>query len=759
VGYSPAVAQARQPPVRQAAGDVRAVVGHALADRGQRLHPDVRDAMERRLGHDLSRVRVHDDRRAAEAAQLVGARAFTVGWDLLFAPSQYEPHSAAGHHLLAHELAHAVQQRDASGGIVLDPRRPDLDGEAERIAAAHGGTRVAGRLGTRAVQRQASGEAYDLSLTYPPNQAERHRALTPAAALAVLTGFANRIDIHIAGAYEGHRYLHQIHQDQWIVAGISDILGGRSIPSLEIWSWPRMLLRSARASIARGAIPEAARELQLAAQVTRAAERRVYEYREGTIAGAERAVFGLEVVQVASTAIVTAGTGGTAGVLLGAGLAGTQRLAGEATAVHLGLKQEIDWAGIAFDTIAAAVTGHLAGRLGSAVATRLAVKIGSRVAAGAVTAVIVGRASGIVHAAVRELFDALRGRTALTWEQFIDRLADQLTLRAAFLDLAGYAAAAATPQRPQPAIPPPGPPAPRPRPRLTPLQGGGAARGRPVGSAAAPVSGTRAMRGRAMSAAPALEPSPALEPAPAPETAPALREVPMPAAEVPRAATPSAPSGATSPSSAVATAAAAGPAAATSTPSIQVPLELPPEKKMHAPLYQDLIRARALEHTPGLPRHTAQADNWDRELRPGGDMQMDLRSWVGMERIGIPDARKLRPNWSRRTERVNMQVDHRVEWQLLGAANRTWGDSMPNYELLDEQSNENSGRTLKNNIIKTRRDLAAKTGNPAWNTQRIVFTQLVVPPGPGIGERWLPEEIRDGAHYRAYLRFERRRLR
>jgi len=66
--------------------------------------------MEPRFGHDFSKVRVHTDAKAGESAQAIGAAAYTVGNDLVFGAGRYEPASSAGRALLAHELAHVVQQ-------------------------------------------------------------------------------------------------------------------------------------------------------------------------------------------------------------------------------------------------------------------------------------------------------------------------------------------------------------------------------------------------------------------------------------------------------------------------------------------------------------------------------------------------------------------------------------------------------------------------------------------------------------------------
>jgi len=61
------------------------------------------------LGFDFSRIRIHTDARAAASAHAVRARAYTVGSDIVFAEGQYQPTTAAGRHLLAHELVHAAR--------------------------------------------------------------------------------------------------------------------------------------------------------------------------------------------------------------------------------------------------------------------------------------------------------------------------------------------------------------------------------------------------------------------------------------------------------------------------------------------------------------------------------------------------------------------------------------------------------------------------------------------------------------------------
>lgn len=84
---------------------------------GAPLEHGTREFMERRFGHDFSRVRVHTDSTAASSAKLANAEAYTVGANVVFGSGQYAPGSPSGRELLAHELAHVVQQEKPSGGM------------------------------------------------------------------------------------------------------------------------------------------------------------------------------------------------------------------------------------------------------------------------------------------------------------------------------------------------------------------------------------------------------------------------------------------------------------------------------------------------------------------------------------------------------------------------------------------------------------------------------------------------------------------
>lgn len=87
-----------------------ASVDRVLSSSGSPLELSLRQDMEQRFGHDFSQVRVHTDADAERSAKAVNALAYTVGSHVVFGSSQYAPTTKVGRHLLAHELAHVVQQ-------------------------------------------------------------------------------------------------------------------------------------------------------------------------------------------------------------------------------------------------------------------------------------------------------------------------------------------------------------------------------------------------------------------------------------------------------------------------------------------------------------------------------------------------------------------------------------------------------------------------------------------------------------------------
>jgi uncharacterized protein DUF4157 len=121
------------------------IVRQALGVPGRTIEPPTREALESGFGHDFARVRVHTDATAAASARAVRAVAYTVGDDIVFDSGTYAPDSSSGRRLLAHELTHVVQQRNAGSASGQRAKRADAltmgrpgdhaEGEAERVAA------------------------------------------------------------------------------------------------------------------------------------------------------------------------------------------------------------------------------------------------------------------------------------------------------------------------------------------------------------------------------------------------------------------------------------------------------------------------------------------------------------------------------------------------------------------------------------------------------------------------------------------------
>ena len=102
---------------------------------GASLDAGVQSRFADSLG-DLSDVRVHTDDTADRLNTAVSARAFATGTDVYFASGEYSPGSAEGDKLIAHELAHVVQQRGAaaSGPLTVSQPGDAMEREADSVA-------------------------------------------------------------------------------------------------------------------------------------------------------------------------------------------------------------------------------------------------------------------------------------------------------------------------------------------------------------------------------------------------------------------------------------------------------------------------------------------------------------------------------------------------------------------------------------------------------------------------------------------------
>jgi hypothetical protein len=157
----------------------RASASHAPAEfdgvpasTGEQLDPATRQPMEAHFGADLADVRVHTGAAAAKSATSIDALAYTSGRDIYFASGMYAPSSNSGRRLLAHEVAHVVQQssgkepsiatKSSHGAKIGAPDDP-LEGEADHAAEEY--MRKDGSAATEEQRQKLSA-----SQTIPPIQ-------------------------------------------------------------------------------------------------------------------------------------------------------------------------------------------------------------------------------------------------------------------------------------------------------------------------------------------------------------------------------------------------------------------------------------------------------------------------------------------------------------------------------------------------------------------------------------------------------------
>src|SRR5262249_14700889 len=134
---------------------------------------------------DFSDVRVHSDERAAESARSVNALAYTVGSNVVFGQRQFPLHSGAGRQLLAHELAHVVQQTGAM------PSREQLSSEPGNATHEREATETAKAItgGAGCIPLLSSTPAQLMRLT--PQEFQKQLEQTPDEKKAIDALFAD----------------------------------------------------------------------------------------------------------------------------------------------------------------------------------------------------------------------------------------------------------------------------------------------------------------------------------------------------------------------------------------------------------------------------------------------------------------------------------------------------------------------------------------------------------------------------------------
>jgi len=129
----------REPKTGTAGSHAPRIVDDVLASPGRPLDETSRAYFEPAFGHDFSRIRIHDDSRAASSADQVGARAYSAGDHIVLGDAVRSADSLNRRRTLAHELTHTVQQRGArieAGALQLGQFDSPSESEARNTAAA-----------------------------------------------------------------------------------------------------------------------------------------------------------------------------------------------------------------------------------------------------------------------------------------------------------------------------------------------------------------------------------------------------------------------------------------------------------------------------------------------------------------------------------------------------------------------------------------------------------------------------------------------
>jgi hypothetical protein len=158
------------PGAARVAGDS---VGRALHGPGRPMPRPLRQHMEQHFGAPLGATRLHTDERAAQAARVLHARAFALGPHVVFGAGEFAPHTPQGRHLLAHELAHVVQQQGSPGGGVAQATRVARAGAGPGLPISQPGD-ASEREAEQAAQAFSAGQPWRGSFSTPA-QPQVHR--------------------------------------------------------------------------------------------------------------------------------------------------------------------------------------------------------------------------------------------------------------------------------------------------------------------------------------------------------------------------------------------------------------------------------------------------------------------------------------------------------------------------------------------------------------------------------------------------------
>ncbi len=309
------------------------VVHDVLRGAGSPLGQSTRCFMESRFGHDFSSVRIFHDDAAASSARAVSANAYTVGNKIVFNKGRYAPDSHSGRRLLAHELAHVVQQ--SRGGAAPGDASLEADAQSSAHSIEHGNSVLTVRKASGIGLARDAAAAEDLiEVKFPDGirkltheqfaqykQTAIRRLRNTLEGVRSAADYGRKIQTDTLAEYQGgvESLWDVVKKPRALIGIASDIKAGVTPPYIGMWGNPKSAVEQGLAACDRGDLAAAARLLSLADAEYKEDMATWNAYVRATIGGAEGVVQNLETVRDVSFAIaLAAGAAAAAPVIAGA---------------------------------------------------------------------------------------------------------------------------------------------------------------------------------------------------------------------------------------------------------------------------------------------------------------------------------------------------------------------------------------------------------------------------------------------------------
>jgi hypothetical protein len=242
--------QPSRQPQAPAADEAPGIVQDVLQSPGKSLDPSTRSYFEPRFGQDFSTVRVHTGDHAAESARAVNALAYTVGPHIVFGQGQFSPEAPHSRRLIAHELAHVVQQQAAGPGVLhrAPPTHQDDHAFQEYQGPQPHGNPLTQPLSWDELFHKVVSDQRAFLFTTPDEASNpavdpggvgrgvgpdrSHHGSEVIAAIEILDHNGNRVAI----GFGAHRLLPGGHGEEQAMAGLEHELAGRDVRGGKMWA-------------------------------------------------------------------------------------------------------------------------------------------------------------------------------------------------------------------------------------------------------------------------------------------------------------------------------------------------------------------------------------------------------------------------------------------------------------------------------------------------------------------------------------------